>query len=171
MGRADQGVAKSEDRYRVIPRTLCFVIRGSEVLLLRGGPHKRLWAGRYNGVGGHVEAGEDIYTATRREVQEETGLDVHDLQLRCVVNADAGDPAVGIMFFVFTAETTQRDVRSSEEGVLEWWPVSRLPTEMLVEDLPILLPKVLKMDATAPSFYAAYSYDAEDRLVISFAER
>ena len=40
----------------------------------------------------------------------------------------------------------------------------------LVEDLPIVLPRVLTMAADAPPFFAAYRYDAQDRLMISFAD-
>lgn len=169
MGKSDQGVAQSRHRYQVIPRTLCFITHNGDVLLLLGGPHKRIWAGRYNGVGGHVEQGEDIYTATMREVEEETGLQVHDLRLRGVVHADAGDPEVGILFFVFTAISTGRETAPCPDGTLEWWPADALPTEKMAEDLPVLLPKVLAMGPTDPPFFAAYHYDAADRLVIRFA--
>jgi 8-oxo-dGTP diphosphatase len=175
MGRDDQGVAQSRARYQVIPRTLCFITHGAEVLLLRGGPHKRLWAGLYNGVGGHVERGEDVFSAARREIAEETGLAVRDLRLAGVVHADAGDPDVGILFFVFTATAADRSVKPSEEGALEWvpatqpagWPV--VPAGLMVEDLPILLPKALAVGPADPPFFAHYSYDEHDRLVVAFA--
>lgn len=170
MGREDQGVAPGRTRYQVIPRTLSFVTHGGTVLLLLGGPKKRLWAGRYNGLGGHVEPGEDIYTSASREVKEEAGLDVRDVRLRCVVHADAGDPTVGILFFVFTAIAESRHVQPSEEGGLEWWPIDALPSERLVEDLPVLLPRVLGMGPNDPPIFAAYHYDEENRLVIRFAE-
>lgn len=170
MGRADQGAERSGDRYQVIPRSLCFITHGADVLLLRGGPHKRLWAGRYNGVGGHIEAGEDIASATLREIREETGLSVHDLRLCGVVHVDVGAPNTGILFFIFTAQADSRTVSPSAEGALEWWPADRLPTADLVEDLPILLPKALAMPPGAPPFFAAYRYDDQDRLVISFAD-
>lgn len=169
MGREDQGVAKSQNRYRVIPRTLCFIINGEDVLLLRGGPHKRLWAGKYNGIGGHVEAHEDIYTSVLREVREETGLSVHEVRLRLVVHADAGDPGVGIMIFVFTAAASTREVTPSDEGSLEWVPCSNLPLEDVVEDLPLLLPRLLAMAPSDPPFFAAYSYDEADHLHVTFA--
>ncbi len=171
MGREDQGVAVSHHRYQVIPRTLCFITHGEEVLLLLGDAKKRLWAGRYNGLGGHVEAGEDIAASVRREVREEAGLEVRDLRLRCVVHADAGDPASGILFFVFTAAAHDKNVRPSGEGAVEWWPVSALPVDKMVEDLPMLLPRVLSMGPTDPLLFAAYSYDNNNRLVIRFAEQ
>ena len=136
-----------------------------------GGAGKRLWAGRYNGLGGHVEAGEDIYTSARREVREEAGLEAHDLRLRGVVHADAGDPAAGILFFVFTATADDKAVLPSDEGALEWWPVSGLPADRLVEDLPVLLPKFLAMGPTDPPLFIAYRYDEKNRLVIRFAEQ
>lgn len=169
MGKADQGVAQSRNRYQVVPRTLCFVTNGNDVLLLLGGPHKRIWAGRYNGVGGHVEAGEDLYTAAAREIEEETGLQVRDLRLRGIVHADAGDPQVGILFFVFTAVSDQRETAPCLDGTLEWWPTDALPAEKMAEDLPVLLPKVLAMGPTDPPFFAAYSYNTADQLVIRFA--
>ena len=168
MTRDDQGVAESVARYQVIPRTLCFITHDGDVLLLRGGPHKRLWAGLYNGVGGHVEPQEDIYTAALREVQEETGLTIQDVRLCGVVHVDTGDPVVGILFFVFTAVTTNRDTTPSGEGVLEWWPITALPREGLVEDLPLLLPKALAQGRESPPFFALYRYDANNRLVASF---
>jgi len=84
----DQGVDKSADRYKAVPRTLCFITHGDEVLLLRGAHTKRIWPDKYNGVGGHVEADEDIYTSAMREMCEETGLDVADVRLRGILNID-----------------------------------------------------------------------------------
>jgi 8-oxo-dGTP diphosphatase len=171
MGREDQGVAVSCHRYQAIPRTLCFITHGEEVLLLLGGPKKRLWAGRYNGLGGHVEPGEDIYSSASREVREEAGLNVRDMRLRGVVHVDANEPAAGILFFVFTAVADEKRVVASEEGALEWWPAAALPIDSLVEDLPVLLPKILAMGPTDPPLFVAYSYDNDDRLVIQFAEQ
>lgn len=170
MGRADQGVSGSEQRHRVIPRVLCFVTHGSDVLLLQGGPGKRLWAGLYNGLGGHLEAGEDVQSAVLREVKEESGLDVHAVRLRCVVHADAGDPLTGILFFVFTAVASGTQVVPSREGELAWFPIAALPAAGMVEDLPILLPRVFAMGPTDPPFFAHYAYDDRDRLIVRIVE-
>jgi 8-oxo-dGTP diphosphatase len=58
----------------VIPRSLIFVTRPGKVLLIKGHPRKRLWANRYNGIGGHIEYGEDLVKAAERELLEESGL-------------------------------------------------------------------------------------------------
>ena len=107
MPVADQGVNLSLNRYPLVPRVLCFVTSGAEVLLLRGAPTKRLWAGKYNGLGGHVERGESVHAAAQREIREEAGLEVSHLRLRGVITIDAG-PTAGIGLFVFTARARGR---------------------------------------------------------------
>jgi 8-oxo-dGTP diphosphatase len=169
MGRQNQGVAETHGRYQVVPRVLCFITHGEEVLLLRGGPHKRLWAGLYNGVGGHVEAAEDIRASVLREVKEETGLDVGDVRLRGVIHVDVDDPIRGVLFFVFTATAPSKQVVPTNDGSLEWIGAHNLPLAEMVEDLPVILPMVLAMGSADPPFFAAYSYDANNRLVITFS--
>jgi 8-oxo-dGTP diphosphatase len=165
MPVTDQGV--SLDRYMFIPRVLIFLTRGRNVLLLKGAPAKRLWAGKYNGVGGHIEPGEDILAAARRELHEETGLSAN-LWLCGTVLVDTGEnPGVGM--FVFTGECPNGEPVSSPEGVLEWVDfeaVQGLPT---VEDLPVLLQRLRQMKrGDAP--FAARSFYRNDRLMVQFGE-
>lgn len=165
MPKSEQGV--THDRYAIIPRTLIFVTRGEEVLLLKGAPHKRLWAGKYNGIGGHIERGEDALSAARRELREEAGLEGTALRLVGTVLIDAGAER-GIGLFVFRGEYGGGDLRASGEGSLEWVRVDRLGQYALVEDLATLLPRVLA--AGGAPFAALYFYDAEDQLQIRFGE-
>ena len=170
MSKADQGIDVSlkRQRYTVIPRTLVFITRDDRVLLLRGAASKRIWANKYNGIGGHVERDEDIYTAALREVREETGLDVEALRLVGLINID-GDQASGILLFVFTAESPAGEPIASEEGTLEWVPRDQLTRFDLVEDLTTILPRALDLPPSAPPFFAHYRYDDQEQLVIRFA--
>ena len=169
MGSADQGVQASRGRYAVIPRVLVFVFNGTDVLLLKGAPTKRIWPNRYNGLGGHVEADEDVYSAAVREVREEAGLDVREVRMRGLINIDAGGET-GILLAVFTARSESRQTRPSEEGTLEWVPLGRIGEYDLVEDLPVLLERISAMPDGAPPFSARYWYNAGDRLRFAFAE-
>jgi 8-oxo-dGTP diphosphatase len=130
------------DRFVAYPRTLCFVLNGDDVLLLKGAPGKRLYANQYNGVGGHVERGEDILAGLLREVREETGLEIKHPTLRAVIVADEGS-GPGVVIFVYTAMSASRSVRPSAEGELVWAPRARLLDYDLVPDLRELLPRLL----------------------------
>ncbi len=155
-------------RYTVIPRTLIFLTRGDRVLLLKGAPTKRLWANRYNGLGGHVEQGEDVLSAARRELREEAGLDEVSLRLVGTVSIDPGQPP-GVLLFVFRGEAPSGwEPISSPEGQPEWVPVAALARYPLVEDLQVLLPKVLAQRPEDPPFAAVYTFDGQGRLQIRF---
>lgn len=130
------------ERFTAYPRVLCFIRNDDDILLLKGAPGKRLYANLYNGVGGHVERNEDVLSALRREVREETGLEITEPRLRAVIVADEGE-GPGVLVFVYTARSQSRAVRPSPEGELVWVPRARLDDFALVPDLHELLPRVL----------------------------
>jgi len=78
-----------ERQYALIPRALIFVRCGREVLLLRGHSRKARWAGKLNGLGGHVEPGEDILAAAQWEAWEEAGLCLKEQDLRALVHVSS----------------------------------------------------------------------------------
>lgn len=166
MGKSDQGLGAGRHRYRAVPRVLVFLHNSQSVLLLKGAPDKRIWPNLYNGVGGHVEADEDVLAAARREVREETGLTASDLDLKAVVNIDAGEGALGIVMFVFTGWSQKRETTASPEGELHWVPIDRLNSYPLVEDLAWLLPRILRLPRSEPPLFLHYGYDERDELVI-----
>src|SRR5690554_8185938 len=114
MGAKDQGADAIEGRWLVIPRTLCFITHGDDVLLLKRGLHKRVYPGRYNGVGGHIERDEDPLTSAIREMQEETGLTVEDVRLRGLIHVDQPVPT-GVFDVDATGRPPARVFGASDE--------------------------------------------------------
>lgn len=167
MGSSDQGVDKG--RWKVIPRTLCFVTNNNDVLLLKRAPHRRVFPGRYNGVGGHLERDEDPRSGAIREIREETGLVVSQVQLRGITHIDPGnDP--GILLFIFTAISESRTFVPCDEGTLEWVSLRRVDELPLVEDLAFVLPRLFGNEKTDLPFFAHVRYNDVDQMLMTFAE-
>jgi 8-oxo-dGTP diphosphatase len=173
--QADEQGTRAPGRYQAVPRTLLLLTRQNatsgqrEVLLIKGAPTKRLWAGRYNGLGGHVEADEDLLAAAQRELHEETGLANIALTLRGVINIDTGadtqGPRPGVLVFVWVGEGGEGTVQPSPEGTPEWLPLARLDDYPLVDDLYAVIPLAL---GDGPLFYGHYRPRADGSLAYRF---
>ncbi|MFE2719149.1 NUDIX domain-containing protein [Streptomyces mirabilis] len=168
-GPESQGLGKGP-RHQIVPRVLVFghSVEQESVLLLQGAPDKKIWPGLYNGIGGHIERGEDPLTAAQREFEEETGiaLKLEAFRLAALINIDMGSADPGIMLFTFVAETVEQETASSEEGVPEWHRVDRLGELPLVEDLPWLIPTVVDETPRGAVRFIRYSYGADGALKI-----
>src|SRR3954452_3287271 len=117
--------------YTPVLATLGYVMSpdGRRVLLVRrdrrpGDSH----FGKYNGLGGKLEPGEDVVTGFRREVREESGLECDALALRGTINwpgfGKQGEDWFGFLFRVDRWSGTP--LTENAEGSLEWIEVERV---------------------------------------------
>jgi 8-oxo-dGTP diphosphatase len=165
------GQKTASGRYTVVPRTLSFLLWQDEILLMQIAPGRGAWAGLYNGVGGHIERGEDPLSSAYREIKEETGIIPTELVLCGFVSVDTKrNPGIG--FFVYLGKVDLRyEFEPGVEGTPHWIRKENLKDIPLVEDLNELLPKALEHYKSGTPFFAQYLYDQHDNLEIRFAEQ
>ncbi|MCE5209769.1 MAG: NUDIX domain-containing protein [Chloroflexi bacterium] len=112
-----------------------------------------------------MEYGEDILTAAKRELLEETGLSDIDLVLCGNIMVDASDD-IGICIFLFRGEYQSGNLIESREGQCEWISFSCLDTLPLVEDLYQIIPKVMEFRMGDHPLIGHTYYDSDDQMVI-----
>ncbi|MBP1996683.1 NUDIX hydrolase [Paenibacillus eucommiae] len=126
--------------------TLCFIKKGHQILMLN-----RLYSpnmGKWNGVGGKIEAGETPQQSVIREVYEETGLSVDNPELVGTVTWILND-AISGMYVYISSIPTSTDFSTPvnvAEGILDWkdidWVLNVKNTgiaDNVQEFLPVML--------------------------------
>ena len=114
--------------------------------------------GKYNGLGGKMEPGEDVVTCMQRELQEEAGITATDLQLRGTINwtgfGPEGEDWLGFVFLIhaFDGEPFSRN----EEGTLDWHPLASILDLPMWEGDRHFLPLVFDDDPRAFHGYMPY---------------
>src|SRR5215813_3598366 len=123
-------------------RTLCFVMRGDEVLL--GMKKIGFGAGKYAGFGGGVEQGETIRAAAARELEEEASLKVQDLEYMGHVDfIFPAKPKWNQKVYVFRASVWTGTPSESDEMQPEWFRIDQLPLAQMWDDARYWLPQIL----------------------------
>ncbi len=130
--------------------TLCFLLRKRdgrpEVLLAL--KKQGFGQGKWNGIGGKVDAGETLEEATRREVIEEIGVEVGSLEKVAVLTfyfiPPASDPDWNQEVHVFLARSWRGKPRESEEMRPQWVAYEDVPYGEMWADDRLWLPRVLR---------------------------
>jgi len=146
----------------IIPQyTLCFLLCEDQVLMLlrNSPPNQGLW----NGVGGHIEAGETPNNSCIREVSEETGYKLETASFHGLLTWEGFEiPSGGL--FLFSATTSEKIIITCDEGTLAWqsqkWACS---APEVVSNLHIVLPFIFQQ-----TFPQVYHFSYQDNSILSY---
>lgn len=123
--------------------------------------------GKYNGLGGRLEANEDIVSGMRREIFEESGLAAEGLVLRGTISWPGfGKHGEDWFGFIFRIEGWHGEVHAgNHEGTLEWVPLASLLKLPLWPSDHLFLPMVFDDDPRLFHGYMPY----EDGKMVSWS--
>ncbi len=148
--------------YQSIIGTLGFIVSadGRKTLLVhRNARDDDQHIGKYNGLGGKLEEGEDIVTCMRREIMEEAGITCGQMELRGTVHwpgfGPNGENWLGFIFLIHSFTGTPK-IRN-EEGELAWHTIESLPQLPMWEGDKYFLPLVF--DGDPRQFHGHMPYD------------
>ncbi|PKR84469.1 NUDIX hydrolase [Heyndrickxia camelliae] len=127
--------------------TICFIKKGEQILMLNR--VKSPWMGIWNGVGGKIEKGEEPKESVLREILEETGISLKDVDYKGVVTWLVDGIRTGGMH-AFVAEIPEtfeyHTPVSTDEGILAWKNISWIlhPENLGLANVKYFLPQMLE---------------------------
>jgi 8-oxo-dGTP diphosphatase len=127
--------------------TLCFFIKGyppNHILL--GLKKSGFGKGKYNGFGGKVEDGETVIEAAVREVREEIGIQLQEIDLQNVGHLTfefLAQPEWDQIVHVFFARKWKGIAQEGDEMKPVWFGVKEIPYQKMWADDIHWLPQVL----------------------------
>lgn len=100
--------------------TLCFIRCRDQLLMLnrQSHPTKGLW----NGVGGKIESNETPTESVIREVYEETGIKLSEVNFTGIVTWESSNENSGMYVFIADWQdgSSYKTPKNSDEGILDW---------------------------------------------------
>ena len=133
--------------------TALVVTQTSVLLINRNNPPYTNW---YAFPGGKIETGEQLDVATQREIREETGFEIDNLELYAVVNEHLYDPELSghfILYYFLAKEKEEFNPHTTKEGELTWHEFTDLPDNIVPSDRKILEKYLDDMNGQSISYF------------------
>ena len=132
--------------------TILFLLKDNQVLLAM--KKRGFGEGRYNGVGGKVEAGETLVQAITRECQEEIGVTPTRFHKAAVIIFDEQHRGMRetIQVNAFVGDQWKGEPVETEEMKPCWFPQDALPYDEMWADDPYWLPLIFQGKLVRASF-------------------
>jgi 8-oxo-dGTP diphosphatase len=147
--------------FKPILATLGYVLSqdGKDVLLIhRNARPEDAHFGKFNGLGGKLEADEDIVRGMRREIREEAGIECESLQLRGTISwpgfGKGGEDWFGFIFLI--DKWRGSPASANAEGTLAWIAADKILDLPLWEGDRYFLPLVF--DRAITQFHGVMPY-------------
>ncbi|KAG0575258.1 hypothetical protein KC19_VG331000 [Ceratodon purpureus] len=153
-GTAAAGDGDGDEKQKQIsPKLLTLVIvkKGEKVLL--GMKKRGFGAGYFNGFGGKVEAGETIYEAAVRELQEESGIVPVSMEKRGILTFHFDDNPQPWEVHVYHVGDYTGEPCETEEMAPRWFPLADIPYDKMWQDDPIWYPEFIRGRLFKGEFY------------------
>jgi mutator protein MutT len=134
--------------------TLLILKRNHELLLAM--KKRGFGVGKWNGVGGKVEAGESIEQALLRECEEEIGIKptaYHKVAIHMFTYPQNGETLQQEMH-VFLSDQWEGEPEETEEMAPRWFPIAEIPYDHMWDDDALWLPLILRSKKLQCSFTA-----------------
>ncbi len=104
---------------------MCMICDGNGNVLVQNKKNHPTWHG-WNFPGGHVEKGEYITPSVIREMKEETGLTIENPKLCGIKEFHKMKDGKRYIVFLYVANRFSGKLKSSAEGEVFWYPLSKL---------------------------------------------
>ncbi len=142
----------------MINTSLCYIEKDGKYLMLhRIKKENDVNHDKWIGIGGKFEEGESPEECAKREIFEETGLKVHNLEYRGIVTFDCPPYPTDYMH-LFTSNSFSGKLLECDEGVLEWIKKEDLKKTELWEGDYIFLDL---LEEKVPFFSLKLSYNGD----------
>jgi len=124
--------------------TLCFLLKREKILL--GFKKRGFGMGKWNGVGGKVDADESPLIAAIRETREEIGVNVAGyIQEMGVIEFEYRTKTPEkVIVFVYVAKKWEGEPIETEEILPKWFDIDKVPYELMWPDDKLWLPRFIK---------------------------